>query len=39
MGNAKVLYILTCIPKDNKPKQFLKILRPLTLPHSVYKIT
>ena len=30
--------IITCIPKENKPKQFLKTWRPLTLLDTVYKI-
>ena len=30
--------IITCIPKENKPKQFLKNWRPLTLLDTVYKI-
>ena len=30
--------IITCIPKDNKPKQFLKNWRPITLLNTVYKI-
>ena len=30
--------IITCIPKENKPKQFLKNWRPLTLLATVYKI-
>ena len=30
--------LITCIPKDNKPKQFLKNWRPLTLLDTVYKI-
>ncbi|MCU7801406.1 MAG: reverse transcriptase family protein, partial [gamma proteobacterium symbiont of Lucinoma myriamae] len=30
--------IITCIPKDNKPKQFLKNWRPLTLLDTVYKL-
>ena len=29
---------ITCIPKENKPKQFLKNWRPLTLLDTVYKI-
>ena len=32
------LGIITCIPKDNKPKQFLKNWRPITLLNTVYKI-
>ena len=31
--------LITCIPKDSKPKQFLKNWRPLTLLDTVYKIT
>ena len=30
--------LITCIPKENKPKQFLKNWRPLTLLDTVYKI-
>ena len=30
--------IITCIPKEDKPKQFLKNWRPLTLLDTVYKI-
>ena len=30
--------IITCIPKENKPKHFLKNWRPLTLLDTVYKI-
>ena len=30
--------LITCIPKDSKPKQFLKNWRPLTLLDTVYKI-
>ena len=30
--------LITCIPKENKPKQFLKNWRPLTLLDIVYKI-
>ena len=30
--------IITCIPKENKPRQFLQNLRPLTLLNVVYKI-
>ena len=30
--------VITCIPKENKPKQFLKNWRPLTLLDTVYKI-
>ena len=30
--------IITCIPKDNKPKTFLKNWRPLTLLDTVYKL-
>ncbi len=30
--------IITCIPKDNKPRHFLKNLRPLTLLNVVYKL-
>ena len=30
--------IITCIPKDNKPKIFLKNWRPLTLLDTVYKL-
>ena len=35
--NAKI-DIITCIPKDNKTKIFLKNLRPLTLLDTVYKL-
>ena len=41
MGNLSITQrqgIITCIPKDNKPKQFLKNWRPLTLLDTVYKI-
>ena len=31
-------YIITCIPKDNKPKIFLINWRPLTLLDTVYKL-
>ena len=30
--------IITCIPKDNKPRHFLKNLRPLTLLNVIYKL-
>ena len=30
--------IITCIPKDNKPKKLLKNLRPITLLNVLYKI-
>ena len=30
--------IVTCIPKENKPKQFLKNWRPITLLNTIYKI-
>ena len=30
--------IITCIPKENKPRQFLKNWRPITLLNTVYKI-
>lgn len=30
--------LITCIPKENKPKQFLKNWRPITLLNTVYKI-
>ena len=32
------LGLITCIPKENKPKQHLKNWRPLTLLDTVYKI-
>ena len=32
------LGVITCIPKDNKPKQFLKNLRPITLLNTIYKL-
>ena len=41
MGNLSITQkqgIITCIPKENKPKQFLKNWRPLTLLDTVYKI-
>ena len=31
--------IITCIPKENEPEQFLKIWRPITLLNTLYKIT
>jgi hypothetical protein len=30
--------VVTCIPKENKPKQFVKNWRPITLLNTVYKI-
>ena len=30
--------IITCIPKDNKPRHFVKIFRPISLLNCVYKI-
>ena len=30
--------VITCIPKENKPKRFLKNWRPITLLNTVYKI-
>ena len=30
--------IITCIPKENKSKQFLKHWKPLTLLDTVYKV-
>ena len=30
--------LITCTPKDSKPKQFLNTCRPLTLLDTVYKI-
>ena len=30
--------VITCIPKDNKPRQFLKNYRPISLLNCVYKI-
>ena len=32
------LGILTCLPKDNKPQEFLKNLRPITLHNIDYKL-
>jgi hypothetical protein len=38
MSNVQKLGIITCIPKPNKPKQFLKNWRPLTLLNCTYKM-
>jgi hypothetical protein len=38
MSNVQKLGIITCIPKPNKPKQFLKNWRPITLLNCIYKI-
>jgi hypothetical protein len=40
-GNLSVIQtqgIITCIPKGDKPKQFLKNWRPITLLNTIYKI-
>ena len=38
MSCVQRLGIITCIPKSNKPKQYLKNWRPLTLLNCVYKM-
>ena len=38
MSNVQKLGIITCIPKPNKPKEFLKNWRPITLLNCTYKI-
>ena len=38
MSNVQKLGIITCIPKPNKSKEFLKNWRPLTLLNCTYKI-
>ena len=38
MSNVQKLGIITCIPKPNKPKVFLKNWRPITLLNCTYKI-
>ena len=37
MSNMNKLGIITCIPKQNKSKQFLKNWRPITLLTIIYK--
>jgi hypothetical protein len=40
-GNLSVTQtqgIITCIPKVDEPKQFLKNWRPIPLPNTIYKI-
>ena len=38
MSYVQRLGIITCIPKSNKPKKYLKNWRPLTLLNCVYKM-
>ena len=38
MSNTQKLGLITCIPKPNKPKHFLKNWRPITLLNCIYKI-
>ena len=38
MSCVQRLGVITCIPKSNKPKQYLKNWRPLTLLNCVYKM-
>jgi exonuclease III len=38
MSSSQKLGIITCIPKPNKPKYFLKNWRPITLLNCIYKI-
>lgn len=38
LSSTNKLGIITCIPKEDKPKQFLKNWRPITLLTVVYKI-
>ena len=38
MSNAQKLGVITCIPKPDKPKHFLKNWRHITLLNCIYKI-
>ena len=38
LSNTQKEGIITCIPKENKPKHLLKNWRPITLLNTVYKI-
>ena len=38
MSNTQKPGVITCIPKPNKPKHFLKNWRPITLLNCIYKI-
>ena len=38
LSNTQKLVVITCIPKSNKPKHFLKNWRPITLLNCIYKI-
>ena len=38
MSHVQKLGLITCIPKQDKPKQFLKNWRPITLLNFTYKI-